>query len=188
MKTLLKANTDRSTLVMPKLQILTYPDTFLAQPTKPLATIDGRVQKLIDAMAETMYQAPGVGLASIQVGWDESLLIYDIAPRAEGRALHVVVNPRIIASEGEMVSEDEGCLSVPDYRADVKRAERVLVEGHDRHGKPVRIEAEGLHAIVLQHEIDHLEGRLFIERISSLKRELYKRRVRKAIRDSEEQL
>ena len=93
MKTLLKANTDRSTLVMPKLQILTYPDTFLAQPTKPLATIDGRVQKLIDAMAETMYQAPGVGLASIQVGWDESLLIYDTAPRAEGRSLHVVSTP-----------------------------------------------------------------------------------------------
>jgi peptide deformylase len=186
MKTLLKANTDRSTLVLPKLRILTYPDTFLAKPTKPLANIDGRVQEMIDAMAETMYQAPGVGLASIQVGWGESLLIYDIAPRAEGRTLNVVVNPRIVASEGEMISEDEGCLSVPDYRSDVKRAERVLVEGHDRHGKPVRLEAEGLHAIVLQHEIDHLEGRLFIERISSLKRELYKRRVRKAIRDSEE--
>lgn len=185
MDTLLKANTDQSTLIMPKLRILTYPDSFLSEPTKPLANIDGRVQEMIDAMAETMYRAPGVGLASIQVGWDESLLIYDIAPRAEDRSLHVVVNPRIVASEGEIISEDEGCLSVPDFRADVKRAERVLVEGHDRHGKPVRIEAEGLHAIVLQHEIDHLEGRLFIERISSLKRELYKRRVRKAMRDSE---
>jgi peptide deformylase len=112
-------------------------------------------------------------------------MIYDIAPRDEKRSLHVLVNPRVIASEGEILSENEGCLSVLDFRADVKRSERVLVEGYDRDGKPIRIEAEGLHAIVIQHELDHLNGKLFIDRISSLKRELFKRRVRKAMRESE---
>lgn len=170
---------------MSKLKILTYPDKFLLQPTAPLENIDGQVQQMIDAMAETMYKAPGIGLASIQVGWGRSLLIYDIGARDEGRDLHVLINPRIVSSEGEIVSDNEGCLSVPDFRADVKRAERILVEGFDREGKPLRVEAEGLHAIVLQHEIDHLNGRLFIDRISSLKRELYKRRVRKAMRENE---
>jgi len=167
------------------LQILTYPEKFLLKPTEPLDDIDGHVQQMIDSMAETMYAAPGIGLAANQVGWGRSLLIYDIAPRDEKRSLHVLVNPRIIDSEGEILSDSEGCLSVPDFRADVKRSERILVEGHDREGKPVRLEAEGLHAIVIQHEIDHLNGKLFIDRISSLKRELYKRRVRKARRDGE---
>lgn len=167
------------------LQILTYPEKFLLKPTEPLKDIDGHVQQMIDSMAETMYAAPGIGLAANQVGWGRSLLIYDIAPRDEKRSLHVLVNPRIIDSEGEILSDSEGCLSVPDFRADVKRSERILVEGHDREGKPVRLEAEGLHAIVIQHEIDHLNGKLFIDRISSLKRELYKRRVRKARRDGE---
>lgn len=167
---------------MSKLEILTYPNKFLLSPTKPLENIDGKVQEMIDNMATTMYEAPGVGLAAIQVGWDKSLLIYDIAPRDESRQLNVLVNPRIIASEGEILSEDEGCLSVPDFRADVKRASRVLVEGVDREGNPQRIEAEGLLAIVLQHEIDHLNGTLFIEHISALKREMYKRRVKKILR------
>jgi peptide deformylase len=168
---------------MGTLEILTYPNDFLARAARPLGNIDGEVQRLIDAMGETMYAAPGVGLASVQVGWGDSVLVYDIAPREEKRQLHVLVNPRIIESEGEILSEDEGCLSVPDYRSDVKRAERILVEGFDREGRPLRLEAEGFHAIVLQHEIDHLNGRLFIDRISSLKRELYKRRVNKALRD-----
>jgi len=170
---------------MSQQRILTYPDTILLKPTEPLKNIDGQVQQMIDSMAETMYAAPGVGLAASQVGWDKSLLIYDIAPRDDHRELHVLINPRIVESEGEMISENEGCLSVPDYRADVKRAERVLVEGVDREGRPVRLEADGLHGIVLQHEIDHLTGKLFIDRISSLKRELYKRRVKKALRESE---
>jgi len=170
---------------MSTLRILTYPDHFLLKPTDPLKDIDGQVQQMIDTMAETMYAAPGVGLAAIQVGWDKSVLVYDIAPRDDKRELHVLINARIIEREGEMISENEGCLSVPDFRSDVKRAERILVEGVDREGAPVRLEADGLHAIVLQHEIDHLNGKLFIDRISSLKRELYKRRVKKAMRESE---
>jgi peptide deformylase len=167
---------------MSKLEILTYPNKFLGEPTKPLENIDGKVQEMVDRMAATMYDAPGIGLAAIQVGWDKSLLIYDISPRDENRALHVLINPKIVTKEGEMVSENEGCLSVPDFRADVKRAANITVEGHDREGKPVRMDAEGILAIVLQHEIDHLNGTLFIERISSLKRQMYQRRVKKQMK------
>ena len=167
---------------MSKLDILTYPDKFLNEPTKPLENIDGEVQQMIDDMAGTMYEAPGIGLAAIQVGWDKSLLIYDIAPRDEKRDLHVLINPKIITHEGEIMSENEGCLSVPDFRADVKRAANITVEGHDRDGKPIRMDAEGLLAIVLQHEIDHLNGTLFLEHISSLKRQMYKRRIKKQLK------
>lgn len=167
---------------MSKLEILTYPNKFLREPTKPLENIDGNVQEMVDRMAATMYDAPGIGLAAIQVGWDKSLLIYDISPRDENRALHVLINPKIVTKEGELVSENEGCLSVPDFRADVKRAANITVEGHDREGKPVRMDAEGMLAIVLQHEIDHLNGTLFIERISSLKRQMYQRRVKKQMK------
>lgn len=164
------------------LEIKTYPDTFLSQPTKPVENIDGNLQELIENMADTMYAAPGVGLAAIQVGHDKSLLVYDIAPKDEKRSLQVLINPRIVTSEGTIISENEGCLSVPDYRTDVKRAAKVLVEAFDREGKPVRLEAEGLMALVMQHEIDHLNGILFIDRISSLKRQMYKRRVKKDLR------
>ena len=167
---------------MSKLEILTYPNKFLGEPTKPLENIDGKVQETIDQMAATMYDAPGIGLAAIQVGWDKSLLIYDIAPRDEKRSLHVLINPTIVTQEGEMLSENEGCLSVPDFRADVKRAANITVEGYDREGKPVRMDADGLLAIVLQHEIDHLNGTLFIERISALKRQMYQRRVKKQMK------
>ena len=163
--------------------ILTYPDNFLSQPTQPLDDIDGKVQEMIDKMALTMYDAPGVGLAAIQVGWDKSLLIYDVSPRDESRSLQVLINPKIITIEGEIVSENEGCLSVPDFRADVKRAASLTVEGHDRDGNPLKIDAEGLLAIVLQHEIDHLNGTLFIEHISALKRQMYKRRIKKQLRE-----
>ena len=169
---------------MPKLDILTYPEKFLIEPTKPLENIDGKVQQMIDDMAGTMYEAPGIGLAAIQVGWDKSLLIYDIAPRDEKRDLQVLINPRVITKEGERLSENEGCLSVPDFRADVKRAANITVEGHDREGKPIRMDAEGLLAIVLQHEIDHLSGTLFIEHISSLKRQMYKRRIKKQMKNT----
>ena len=166
---------------MSKLDILTYPDKTLSQPTTPLDNIDGKVQEMIDGMANTMYEAPGIGLAAIQIGWDKSVLVYDISPREESRALQVLVNPKIITQEGQIISENEGCLSVPDFRADVKRSEFISVEGHDREGNPIRLDAEGMLAIVLQHEIDHLNGTLFIERISSLKRQMYKRRVKKQL-------
>ena len=168
---------------MSKFNILTYPDKFLSQPTHPLDNIDGKVQEMIDRMALTMYNAPGVGLAAIQVGWDKSVLIYDVSPKDESLSLHVLINPKIITREGEIVSENEGCLSVPDFRADVKRIASITVEGHDRDGNPLKIDVEGMLAIVLQHEIDHLNGTLFIEHISSLKRQMYKRRIKKQLRE-----
>ena len=168
---------------MSKLDILTYPNNFLSKPTEPLENIDGEVQEMIDKMALTMYDAPGIGLAAIQVGWDKSLLIYDVSPRDESRSLNVLINPKIITREGEIVSENEGCLSVPDFRADVKRAAAITIEGHDRDGNPLKVDAEGILAIVLQHEIDHLNGTLFIEHISALKRQMYKRRIKKQLRE-----
>lgn len=167
---------------MAVLDILTYPDKILKQQSTPVENIDGALQAVIDDMATTMYHAPGVGLAAPQVGIGRSFIVYDVATREEGQRLQVLINPRIVASEGEIISENEGCLSIPDYRADVKRAELVLVEGVDRDGNPLRFEANGLLSIVIQHELDHLNGTLFIDRISALKRQLYKRRVNKEIK------
>ncbi|MEA1899741.1 MAG: peptide deformylase [Thermodesulfobacteriota bacterium] len=167
---------------MPMLNILTYPDKFLGQPAKPVKDIDGTTQKIIEDMSYTMYNSKGVGLAAIQVGFDNSLIVYDVLQGEKKRSLQILINPRIIESNGRIISEKEGCLSVPDLRADVKRAESILVEAFDREGKPIRIDAEGYLAIVLQHEIDHLNGILFIDHISALKRELYKRRIKKQLR------
>jgi peptide deformylase len=164
------------------LDIVTHPDKFLRNKALPVDQIDGQLQTIINDMALTMYHAPGVGLAAIQVGLDKSLLVYDIAPAQEGRQLNVLINPTILSKEGEIVSEDEGCLSVPDFRANVKRASRILVDAVDRDGNPLRIEAEGQLAIVLQHEIDHLNGTLFIDHISPLKRQLYNRRIKKLLK------
>ena len=167
---------------MTVLDILTYPDKFLKKKTAPVENIDGALQSAFDNMATTMYEAPGVGLAAPQVGIGQSFIVYDIAPREDGRDLHVLVNPKIITTEGEIISENEGCLSVPDFRADVKRAERILVEGVDRDGNPLGFEADGMLAIVIQHELDHLNGTLFIDHISALKRQMYKRRVQKELK------
>lgn len=166
------------------LQILEFPDGFLSKTVQPVTNITGELQQTIDSMADTMYQAPGVGLAASQVGLNQCVLVYDVSPREEKRELHVLINPRIVCHEGEILSENEGCLSVPDYRSDVIRASQVRVEGLDREGNPLAIDAEGFLAIVLQHEIDHLQGVLFIDRISALKRNLYKKRVLKRLKQS----
>nr|MBL0715056.1 peptide deformylase [Desulfobacterales bacterium] len=147
-------------------EIRTYPDKFLRQPTKPVAEINDTVQTLIDDMIETMYEEPGVGLAAIQVGSDQSVIVYDVT-RAEGqRQAQALINPEIVTREGRQLSENEGCLSVPDFRADVTRADRVRVKGLDRMGQAVDFETDGFLSIVLQHETDHLWGVLCIDRIS----------------------
>ena len=170
---------------MTQLKVVTYPDTFLKKPTRPVENIDGKLMEAVGNMGETMYAAPGIGLAAIQVGIDQSFLVYDILPSDEKRLLSVLVNPRIVEKEGEIISENEGCLSVPEYRADVKRYASIIVEGYDANEKPVRIEAHDLLSIVLQHEIDHLQGTLFIDRISSLKRQIYKRKIKKQMKKDE---
>jgi peptide deformylase len=165
-------------------EILTYPNNFLRQPTKPVTAITDDVQTLIEDMIETMYDEPGVGLAAIQVGADHSIIVYDATPAEGERQALALINPEIVSSEGQQLSESEGCLSVPDFRADVKRAAHVRVKGLDRTGRAVDFEAEGFLAIVLQHEIDHLNGVLFIDRISALKREMYKRKRKKQLRQA----
>lgn len=166
------------------LEILKYPDDFLRCPTKPVKTIDDGIQELIENMADTMYRAPGVGLAAIQAGIDKSIIVYDHEADSEKRNFHVLINPEIIITQNETISENEGCLSVPDFRSDVKRYETIVVHGLDRYGHKVKIETNDILSVILQHEIDHLNGILFIDRISVLKRQLYKKKVKKALKQS----
>ena len=162
------------------LHICTYPEEILRQRAEPITEIDEEVVKLVDHMAATMYSAPGIGLAATQVGVAKQVLVADVAPRRPESELIVLINPEIVSAEGEVIFE-EGCLSVPDYQAEVKRHEKITVRGLNLKGEEVEIEAEGLLAVVLQHEIDHLNGMLFIDRLSKLKRDLYKRKVRQQL-------
>jgi len=170
---------------MTLLNILTYPNPFLRLPTKPVTDIDDEIREIIADMAETMYDAPGVGLAAIQAGIDKSIIVYDPEADDQKRDFQVLINPEIIAAEGSMTSENEGCLSVPDLRADVTRSERVTVQGLDINGNPVKIDAEGLLSVIFQHEIDHLNGVLFIDHISALKRNMYKKKRIKALKSEQ---
>lgn len=164
---------------MAVLPICKLPDTVLRQKAKEVTDINGRVQRLIDDMAETMYAAPGLGLAANQVGELQRLIVFDVGHKeGKARKLQVVLNPCIVATEGE-ITHEEGCLSVADFSAEVRRHAKVLVKGLDREGRPIEITGEGLLAVVLQHEIDHLNGILFIDHISRLKRGLYLRRLKK---------
>ena len=138
-------------------------------------------------MIETMYLAPGIGLAATQVGRPLRLIVFDVSPKDQERNPSVILNPEIVEAEGEQTLE-EGCLSVPDYYSDVKRSSKVKVRGLDAEGRPVEVCGEGLLATVLQHEIDHLDGILFIERISALKRTLYKKKMQKKLKKQEEEL
>jgi peptide deformylase len=166
---------------MAVLPICKLPDPVLRREAKEIANINGNLQRLIDDMAETMYAAPGIGLAANQVGELKRLIVFDIAHKeVRSRQLQAVLNPCIVEAESEIIHE-EGCLSVPDYAAEVRRHARVLVKGLDREGKPIEITGEGLLAVVLQHEIDHLNGILFIDHISRLKRGLYLRRMKKQV-------
>jgi peptide deformylase len=170
---------------MAVLDICKYPDPVLLQKAEPIKKIDVSLQKLIQDMIDTMYLAPGIGLAANQVGKPIRLVVFDVTPKDQDRNPSVIINPEIVEAEGEQTLE-EGCLSVPDYYSDVKRSAKVLVRGLDAEGKSVEICGEGILATVLQHEIDHLDGILFIERISALKRALYKKRVQKKLKKQEE--
>jgi peptide deformylase len=166
-------------------RIYTYPAPVLKEIAKPVTDIDGAVAKTIDDMVETMYAAPGVGLAAPQIGLSERVIVLDVDHENKGKQLLKLVNPVIVESEGEVLWE-EGCLSVRDYQAEVLRAERVLVKAWTTEQKEVEIEGTGLLAVALQHEIDHLNGTLFLDRLSRLKRDLYRRRLKKLERDGRE--
>ncbi len=169
-------------------RILTFPEPFLRGIARPVENITGETAKIVEDMAHTMYAAPGIGLAAPQIGLDQRIIVLDVGdddeePQKErGKNLIHLVNPVIVESEGETTFE-EGCLSVIDFRAEVPRAARVLVKGWDLDQRELAIEADGLLAVALQHEIDHLDGKLFIDRLSRLKRELYVKRVKKALRE-----
>jgi peptide deformylase len=164
------------------LQICTYPDPILRRKAEPVATIDREIRKLIDEMAETMYSAPGIGLAANQVGKRQRVLVVDLQRPEYEQGLVVLINPRIVAASGETTYE-EGCLSVPEFFSNVKRYEQVTVQALDKDGNPVEISASGLLAVVLQHEIDHLEGRLFIDHLGTITRELFKRKWKKRLKE-----
>lgn len=163
---------------MSLLEIKKYPDKVLKTKASPVVSIDNNLQKLIDNMAETMYEGKGIGLAANQVGVLKRLCIVDITPAGGNTPLIALINPEIIEKAGAAESE-EGCLSVPDYRAIVKRPERILVRCIDIRGKLIEIEASGLLSRVIQHEIDHLDGVLFVDRLSPMKRNFFKKRCKK---------
>jgi len=167
---------------MAVLEIRKYPDEVLKRKAGLVDRIDDALRLLIDNMIETMYAAPGVGLAAPQVGVSKRLIVIDVSTREEKQPLITLVNPEIIETDG-FVELEEGCLSVPEYTAVITRAERIKVKALDRSGAPVEIESSGLFARALQHEIDHLDGVLFIDRLSSIKREFFKKRYRKTLRE-----
>ncbi|MGB7951720.1 MAG: peptide deformylase [Candidatus Binatia bacterium] len=163
------------------LEILKYPDPRLTRIATPVRSINGDIVQLVEDMIDTMYAAPGVGLAANQVGALERVVVMDVDHENPQKNVYKLINPKITRSEGEITWE-EGCLSVVDFTAEVRRAAQVEVVAFDEKEREIKIEAAGLLAVALQHEIDHLDGKLFIDRISRLKRELYTRRRKKMLR------
>lgn len=166
---------------MALLDIKKYPEKILKEKTTYIESIDGNTQHLIDGMIETMYAARGVGLAANQVGVSKRLCVMDVGTKEEKRPLIVLINPLIVEKEG-VVEVEEGCLSIPGYITIIKRAGKVYVKALNREGKPIEIEGTGLLAKALQHEIDHLDGLLIVDRISPIEREFFERRYKKALR------
>ncbi|MEK6531230.1 MAG: peptide deformylase [Deltaproteobacteria bacterium] len=178
---------------MALLSILKYPDRFLRTKAEPVASVDDPIKTLVSDMAETMFAARGIGLAAVQVGVAKRVIVADVPKsgaddeereRHRGENIIALINPVIVSSGGD-IRYDEGCLSVPGITAEVARAENVVVKALSKQGREITIEASGLLAIVLQHEIDHLDGILFIDRLSRLKREIIKRRLKKSIVEEE---
>ena len=171
-------------------EILTFPDPRLALKSTPVETVDDEIKQLIDDMFETMYVAEGVGLAAPQVGITKRIIVVDCGPRGEEeedgplKAIEpiAIVNPVVTSGEGKIMWE-EGCLSVPGYTDEVERSATITVEGLDREGQPLSIEADGLLAVCIQHEIDHLEGVLFVDRLSRLKQSLVKKKLKKKAKE-----
>jgi peptide deformylase len=167
-------------------EILLLPDKRLRQVSDPVKTVDAEVRKLVEDMFETMYEAPGVGLAAIQVGVPRRIVTADTAKKDEEKQPQVFINPEIVWSSEETSTYEEGCLSIPEYYEEVERPAQVKVRFTDLHGKAHEIEANGLLATVLQHEIDHLNGVLFIDHISKLKRDRVIKKFTKAAKRADE--
>lgn len=172
---------------MPKLPIILYPDPILKKVAAPVEEVTPEIRKLLRDMAETMYEAPGIGLAAPQVGRSIRAIVIDLGDDEEsGRKgeLFQLINPEIVEASGE-IDYEEGCLSIPDLRETVRRNAHVIVEALDHEGREIEIEAEGLLAICLQHEIDHLNGVLFIDRLTPIRRELMKKKLQRLVTERE---
>ena len=164
------------------LNVIKYPNKILKQHSKKVEIIDPQICELVDDMMETMFNTEGVGLAAIQVGINKSIFVYNDSKERDKKCNKVLINPTILEMKGEFISENEGCLSVPDFRSNVKRATHIIVEAQNLEGKVVKFNAEGLESVIIQHEVDHLNGILFINRISALKRNIYNRKIKKELK------
>ncbi len=165
---------------MALLEILEYPDPRLRKIAQPVTQVDAQIQKLIDDMFETMYDAPGIGLAATQVDVHLQVIVMDLSE--EKNSPLVFINPTVEVLDGAPEKMQEGCLSVPGFYEDVERIEHVRIQALDRHGKPFELEATGLLAVCIQHEMDHLNGKLFVDYLSSLKRNRIRKRLEKSAR------
>ena len=162
--------------IMAKLKILEFPDPRLRTKAVPVENVDDALRALIDNMFETMYDAPGIGLAATQVDVHQRLLVADVTPDKSDP--HVLINPEILEKDGVTVT-DEGCLSVPGYYEEVERAQHIRVRFLDRNGDSQEMEAEGLLAVCIQHEMDHLDGKLFVDYLSETKRQRIRKKLEK---------
>lgn len=170
---------------MAKLDIITLPDRALRMKSEPVERVDDELRKFMDSMLETMYAAPGIGLAAIQVNVPRRIVTIDVAKREDDSQPAdpiFLVNPEILWVSDDIAVAEEGCLSIPEYYAEVERPAEIRVGYIDREGKPREIEAEGILAVCLQHEIDHLDGKLFIDHLSKLKRDMVIRKFTKQAR------
>jgi len=171
---------------MALLKVYSFPDPVLKQKALPVQEFDEKLAELADNMLETMYEERGIGLAAVQVGVLKQLVVVDLKSGEEDISLReprVFVNPHIVERSGETISE-EGCLSVIEYRAEIKRAESIKLEFQDLQGEPRTMEAEGLLSICIQHELDHLQGILFIDHLPMLKQKMVKKRLAKLAREA----
>ncbi len=167
-------------------QILTYPDPELKKKSAPVTVINDKIRELVRDMAETMYAAPGVGLAAPQIGVHQRIAVIDVSGKDEAPELIVAINPVIVHGDGESY-EEEGCLSVPKYAANVRRHARIVVKALNLEGEEVSYKADGLLAIAFQHEIDHLDGILFIDHLSPLKRDIFRKKYRRMVEEQQQQ-
>ena len=164
------------------LDILIYPDPQLRRTAEPVKDVDGALAARVDAMLKTMYDAPGIGLAATQVNDHRRIVVIDVSE--EGDTPLTLINPEILLAEGQQEMQ-EGCLSIPGIFENVKRSEQIRVAAIDREGEPFEMDADGLLSVCIQHEIDHLDGKLFVDYLSALKRNRIRKKMEKALRDGE---
>ncbi len=166
-------------------KILAYPDPELKKKSLPVTIINDKTRELVRDMAETMYAAPGVGLAAVQIGVHQRIAVIDVSAKDDAPELIVAINPVIIHADGESY-EEEGCLSVPKYAANVRRHARVVVKALNLDGEEITYKADGLLAIAFQHEMDHLDGVLFIDHLSPLKKDIFRKKYRRMVEEQQE--